>query len=1371
MRETIIFGTVASLFVVVFYLIVWLATHPASANYVYYTPVLGHGHSGFYINNYNDYMFANFLDQEKAQASKIHAGVQKIVPTGQNTTLVATFENAENITSKLTPLESKIAQVFLSTQTDNLSQVLTDLIGKFTLTTYNAMFDEVDTGLNDLLAEEDTYTFQPKVNISNNLVAFRITTNRTSKMVVKPTLGALQAKGTDEYLICTEDSWENNTHDAVPTEVLQRNCQTIGACCRGEQHRMDADDLNFVNLYTTSPKGSDYIFINYHTAHLSLFIEKCEIVIEAGGCVMHTYIAKSTNYQLMTGNMTFPLVHFIIPRIERNKECILILCGLTRGEKKDNKGWTSREHVIMVSPYYNENKRKSGGITQRKLLAAEPIAVSGYKWPISCNTKNQMIPYKRSRIHHHLRSVAGKGVTYCNSSMISDLQLGSIHGCYRVSDYKTYFQCPGLNITAKTENVNCTIEPSLEKDEDVLRIKVNMTGTGLVSVKGSDWNVVKKCSWQCKITIPKEEDIIVKCPDGATHQLLMNKVDIGCPFKDKFKGLPLYVCRATHRPKTLYFLLFWILVGFPMLYCTLTCIRFAIATLSKVVIAVKRKMDFKKGKCKYCNTFVPSVYEWQRHEGCRMGECPFCRKRFSVMGLQQHACNCLDKKSLLEKDEEAVNEVLLPKFLLFCGNLFSKARRGFGRALWLIISILVLVYLIKPVRGIEQVNLKPGLWEEERMEVEICQDSCIFLEDKCICDYNTKIGHTNRKLMSTTLESKSAKYTADVQAPWGNVHIEEGFKPKYSENSIKMSWTTEEKDEFGKIILSGRATSHLQLEPHTGISFELASDKSIEKRLLTINIIDFTQVYKTRFEYVTGDRELGDWMHGTCSGDCPDKCGCDTPTCLNTKWINSRNWHCNPTWCWRMDAGCTCCGTDIVSPFDKHLISKWKNEYEGTAYIACVEFSQGKRICDVISEGTVFEHGPYKVQLSEVTNIQRKLPTEIALKHHVTKEGIFDLLAIEEVLSAENLCKLESCAHGGAGDYQIFDLKAITGNNIDSEHFLTPKKELKKIKHSWMSWNGVVQRYTCSVGHWPTCETSGVVKNNQDAFENLLRISENFTSNFMFHSLHARLTPSVPTLELEARPIKGGGSVEVLIQVDGLTLEPKEAEITRLSIDLHGCTGCYGCITGISCYGTVLMEGVDQLNLHFKSETEHFQISGASVPVHTHNQTTFEIKGFTPININRICLSLEEGRNCKTCPKPVHSCTSVELRSPKEILLESRSTLKSTQVDKCGTGFQCWLGGVKNFFKNLSSALGNFLGKYLTSIFFMLLIFGIPLVLIFFGPKAFVCLKFCKKGRAIINRKNKMLKYEGILGLRKNMMQDLDPDDLRTLLRKDDKRN
>ncbi|AMT75405.1 glycoprotein precursor [Great Saltee virus] len=1375
MKESIVGGVVLSLFVTTFYLIIWFATHPSSASYVYYAPTLGGGYSGFQVNSYDDYMYTNFLQQEKAQAHKIHAGTQKLVPAGQNKTLVVTFENVQNITSKLTPLETKIAQAFLETQNDSLSNVLLDIVKKFSLTTYNAMLEGVNSDLSDLLAEEDTYRFHPKVKISGNLVALRIETNRTSKMVIKPTLGALQAKGKEEFLICTENSWEDNEFDAVPKNVVQRNCQNVGACCWGERHHIDADDLNFINLYTTSPKGSDYIFITYHTTHLAFYVEKCEMVIDVGGCIMHTFVANSTNYQMMTNNMSFPIAHLIIPRNKVNWDCTVTLCGLTKGERKDNRGWVSKEHVIVINPFYNEWKKRGKTITQRKLLSTEPIAVSGYKWPLSCNTKNQMIPYKRSRLHHHLRSVAGKRVTYCNSSLISDLPLGDIHGCYQVSDYKTYFQCPGLSKGIGKENVNCTIDPIPQSSGDAVYIGINMTGTGLVTIKGDGWNVIEKCSWKCKVQVPSIEDVQIKCPDGSIHQMVMNKIDIKCPFKDKFNGLPIYVCRATNRPKTLYFLLLWITIGFPTMYILLTFVRWWLAILSKTIICAKRKLDFKKGKCVHCDTFVPSVYEWQRHDGCKHGECPFCRKRFSVLGLQQHACQCLDKKTVLMKDEDAVNEVLIPKMLLVLGNTFSKARRGFGRTLWALVIIATFIFLIRPVSGIKKVVLKPGLWEDELNEVAVCQDTCNFAEDRCFCEEEAEVsakGRLGRKLMSESLKQKSAKYSADVQAPWGNVHIEESFKPKYSENSIKMSWTSVTENEFGKLTLNGRASSHIQLEPHTGVTFELSSEKSLEKKLLTVNIIDFTQVYKTRFEYLTGDRELGDWMHGTCSGECPAKCGCDTPTCLNTQWKNSRNWHCNPTWCWRMDSGCTCCGTDVVSPFSEHIISKWKVDYQGTAYIVCVEFSQGKRVCDVVSDSMVFEYGPYKVQLSETTNIQRKLPTEIALKHHVTKEGTFDLLAVEEVLSAENLCKLESCSHGGAGDYQIFDLKAITGNNIDDEHFLMPKKELQKLKHSWISWNGVIQRYFCSVGHWPTCEASGVVRHNKEAFVNLQQISENFTDDYYFHSLHVSLGPSIPVLDLEARPKKGGGSIEVLIEVEGLVLEPKEAEITRLDIDLLGCSGCYGCVTGITCFGTILMEGIDDINIHLKSATEHYQVSSSSIPVHTHNHTTFEVKGFSPIKLNKICLSVEEGKNCRTCPQPVSSCTVANLQAPQSILLEHRSTLKSTQKDNCTSAFECWMAGAKNFFKNLSSIFGNILGKYFTSIFVILTLCLAAFAFVFVGPKALFCLKFFKKGRALIGigKGKKDIKYEGILGLRRALGEVTDPDDLRSLIRKSNKK-
>ncbi|AMT75408.1 glycoprotein precursor [Orthonairovirus bushkeyense] len=1368
MKGTLVFGTTMCLIIVTFYMLLWLSIQPVNAYGTYYTPGNWKDNHGFSVISHDDYIFSHFLDQVGATSTGVHGGTQKLVPL-ENKTLVVTIENAENITSKLAPLQTRLVQSFLSTQNDSLSSTLQDLIKKFTLTTYNSLFETDVDELDKLLAQEDTYSFIPRSNISGNLVSIRITTNKTSKMVIKPTLGALQAKGTDEYLVCTENSWEESVEDVYPTAYAQRNCQTIGACCRGKEHNMDAEDLNFINLYTTSPKGSEYIFINYHTSHLSFYVNNCELVIDVAGCVLHTYLAEETNYQMMAGNVTFPVAHVIIPKVEKNRECVLTLCGITKGERVPGVGWKTVEHVVHVHPFWNEKRKESQSISRRKLLSMDPVAVQGYKWPMRCNTRNQMIPFKRSMLHHHLRSVAGRKIVYCNSSIITDQPLSSLHGCYQVADKRSYFQCPGLAANAKSqkEKVNCTVEQAIQRCEKAHCLQLRMNGTGLVTVKGRDWSKTQRCNNKCLISLEKKEDIQIVCPDGTVHKLIQNTVDINCPFKEKFGGVTLYICRATNRPRLFYFWVLWIILGFPMLFLVFSVSRFLTLLSSKVVICFKRKLDRKKGKCMHCGCYVNSVYEWQRHYECKVGECPFCRKRYSVLGLQQHAPTCLDMKSVITKDEDIVNEILLPRPLLLLGTILSKARKGTSKFMWIIVMITVLIFLVQPVNSIENVHLQPGEWEEEINEVSICTDDCIFLEDHCICP-GKEHKRYKRELLSERMEDVSALYQADVQAPWGNVHIDGTFKPKYSEKSIKMSWSSAEYDELGKLKLNGRAEALLKLEPKSGVTFELSSEKSLEKRMLTINLIDFTQVYKTRFEYITGDRKLGNWMHGTCSGDCPDKCGCDTPTCLNTKWMNSRNWHCNPTWCWRMDAGCTCCGTDIVEPFDKYLLSKWKLEYSGTAYIACVEFSKDKRTCDVVADGTVFEHGPYKIQLSDVENIQTKLPEEIALSHTTLSDGTFDLLSVKEVLSSENLCKLESCAHGGAGDFQIFDLRSITGNNIDNEHFLAPKAELKKLKHSWMSWNGVVQRYTCSVGHWPECGTSGVVEKNSDAFRNLLTVSENYTNDFYFHALHTSLGASVPTLDIEGRPHKGGGSIQVMVEVDGLILEPKEAIISRLDLSLHQCTGCFGCVTGVLCTGTVLVEGVEDINLHLRTRTEHFEISHASFPVHTHNVTYFEIRGFSPIKLNRICLEVEEGKNCKSCPQPVTSCTTADLAPPKEIMLEHRSTLKATQIDKCGFGFSCWLSGVGSFFKGISGFLGNFFGSYLTSIItFLLLIAGIA-ALIFLGPRVLCCLKFFKKGRAVLHMGQREIQNEGILGLSKAFLsnKDLDPDDMRILLRK-----
>nr|QLA46952.1 polyprotein [Orthonairovirus bushkeyense] len=1300
-----------------------------------------------------------FAKKRNAQMSETNLAVT----SGVN--LTVEMSGIDNITSQVDMLGSEVVSTFITSENGTVLNEIDDKVNNHSITVVHEFDDE--------FFQEDEYTFQSKAEHKGHYVYVRIDTNRTSKMIAKPDLGTLRAGTTSEYLICTEQSWEDDETSYIDTNMALKNCPSIGTCCNGDPHETDIDSLNFPNLFTSTPKGSDIIVVNYHTAHLELWFENCEMIMESSGCVAHTFLSSGIWYSLLADNKTFPIVHFIIPRIKRNANCVLRLCGLTKGRRLNNLGWELKRHTVTARLFKRPEDADKIQVGRKLLSYSTKVPLQGYRWDNICNTKNQLIPHKRSRLHHHLRSVAGKKKTYCNNTLITDHQLTSLHGCYQVADYKTYFQCPGLehNKNGTKEDVNCTLSHNLSNCDKGLCFDVMMNGTGIVTVAGEKWTVNRQCTHKCTFYMQPYEEVSVKCPDGKMHKIVSNLVDHNCPLVDLTNGMSLYICRATARPKTMFVLSVWLIVGLPALVLTLTLMRWLIALTCKTFTYVCRLKDRKKGNCQYCGTFVPSCFEWQRHTHCNVGECPFCKKRFSVQGLISHAKFCLDKEECLRKDEDAVNELRTPRLLLLLGYYSAKGRKGFSKTVWLIVLLLLVGMIIQPVTGIKNVQLQDGLWSDELEGVAHCTEDCYILENKCYCEKEKdetekNIVFKSRSLMSTLEHVQKAKeYTADVQAPWGSVHIPSTYHPVYSPSSIKMAWTSEEKDDSGKIVLSGKATGHLQLSPHTGLSFLIQSEKSSETRLLNINIIDFTQIYQTRFEYLTGDRKVGDWMHGTCSGPCPDKCGCTSPTCLHTDWPGSRNWHCNPTWCWRMDSGCTCCGLDIVEPFQKWAVSKWTSTYEGTGYIACVEFSKDRRHCDVISEGTAITYGPYKVQLSEVTNVVKSIPTEFALIHHVDDKSNLDLLATKALIGSELLCKLQSCAHGGPGDYQIFDLKAITSNKADSEFYIMPPEAVKKLKHSWMSWNGVVQRYTCSVGHWPTCSASGVVESNTDAFNNIMQVSRNISDDFFFHSLHTTLKTSVPTLELEARPKKGGGSIEVYIEVDKLMLEPKEAELTRIDFKVHECSGCFGCNTGFTCLGSLLQEGAEELGMHIKSNTEHTVVESSTILTHTHNGTGFEIKGFTPLDIKTICLEVAEGRLCRTCPQPVTACTSIQLEPPKQLLLENRSTLKATQVDKCSSWLSCWMGSAKNFFSSVSSMFGNIFGSFFTGLLVTILSIGIPILLIFFKdylPNPFF---FCKKGRALMKKRKGNTPYDK-LPLILQDSNDLDPDDLRHMLRK-----
>nr|WDE42095.1 glycoprotein precursor [Orthonairovirus haemorrhagiae] len=739
--------------------------------------------------------------------------------------------------------------------------------------------------------------------------------------------------------------------------------------------------------------------------------------------------------------------------------------------------------------------------------------------------------------------------------------------------------------------------------------------------------------------------------------------------------------------------------------------------------------------CKTCSIGSVNGFEIESHKCyCSLFCCPYCRHCSADREIHQlHLSICKKRKT--------GSNVMLAVCKRMCFRATIEASR---RALLIrsiinttfVICILTLTICVVSTSAVEMENLPAGTWEREEDLTNFCHQECQVTETECLCPYEALVLRKPLFLdsivkgMKNLLNSTSLETSLSIEAPWGAINVQSTFKPTVSTANIALSWSSVE-HRGTKILVTGRSESIMKLEERTGVSWDLGVEDASESKLLTVSIMDLPQRYSPVFEYLSGDRQVEEWPKATCTGDCPERCGCTSSTCLHKEWPHSRNWRCNPTWCWGVGTGCTCCGMDVKDLFTDHMFVKWKVEYIKTEAIVCVELTSQERQCSLIEAGTRFNLGPVTITLSEPRNIQQKLPPEIITLHPKIEEGFFDLMHVQKVLSASTVCKLQSCTHGIPGDLQVYHIGNLLKGDRVNGHLI--HKIESHFNTSWMSWDGCDLDYYCNMGDWPSCTYTGVTQHNHAAFVNLLNIETDYTKTFHFHSKRVTAHGDTPQLDLKARPTYGAGEITVLVEVADMELHTKKVEISGLKFASLACTGCYACSSGISCKVRIHVDEPDELTVHVKSSDPDVVAASTSLmarKLEFGTDSTF--KAFSAMPKTSLCFYIVEREYCKSCSEDdTQKCVDTKLEQPQSILIEHKGTIIGKQNDTCTAKASCWLESVKSFFYGLKNMLGSVFGNLFIGILLFLAPFVLLVLFFMFGWKILFCFKCCRRTRGL----------------------------------------
>ncbi|YP_010229109.1 glycoprotein precursor [Orthonairovirus qalyubense] len=1114
----------------------------------------------------------------------------------------------------------------------------------------------------------------------------------------------------------------------------------LGDKCNGPAQEIEIQDLNFENIKVVSSSDMPVLIIDYLTAQLGYNYNDLRMHVTWGDCLLLLPFNPVACFSPIRGSTLYPVEHFVIEKKWILPNSSLTLCGVKRQSQTSMKGvWTVEKKLVKIN-FGSENPRHG-----RKLLS-----IGERKRKDWCVSGGMLSKHYRYRLSTDNYSIPGPYVGFCNESKITNLPLGPEQGCYSVGKMQVHYQCTPRS-SAFQAKPQCNITSTEHCGKDRICINVRLNGQGHISYSTeSGEKGVEFCSPECGFSIRKEmfNDVVLTCPSGKQHRLTINAVDFDCPMKDWLGEKSLYICRMTHRPKLFYTVLLWSFFGYIATRMLIGCLWRTLLFLCKLTSCLKGKLDRGRGYCECCKEWVNSSEEWQRHDLCLVNKCPYCIKRVSSQDLKKHVSkDCLEREKVLENDKTVLLARRTPRFILKISAFLNECSVSASRLSWSITLLVLILLLIRPVTSFKTVDPVKGIWEDEMLEVEYCDKSCIQLDDGCVCEVQEqkRDAFSMRKPLSLHSDQDKRAYakeltktrkimkSIDVEAPWGTIHVPEAYSPPRSMKHISLSW--ESNQHVGdKIIVSGKSTSVMKLEPKSSISWLMTDVDAAEEKILTVSLLDYTQVYASRLEYISGDRKVSLWSKGSCTGNCPSKCGCNRKTCQTQEWYHVRNWRCNPSWCWGVGTGCNCCAADVTELYDNWLVSVWNTEHQRTPVIACVEFDHENRVCEAIEAGVEMNLGPVTVSFSDPFGEEKKLANRIALFHKIPgTTSHIDLLHNYGVTSAREMCSVQSCTHGSAGDYQIFSPDVLVMDDVTSTNFF---KKYKNTSSIWMAWEGVSMSYYCNPGDWSTCVGQNLVERNAEAFQNIYNLESNYSSSFFFHSTRVRGLEDTLSLDLKGRPLSSGGDLNVFVTVQGLELHSKKVVLEGLRIKLTDCTGCYACTEGGTCSLSLSIKEPQEFTLHLVSETKGVVIPDTSFIVKADADTTSKIRIFSVLKDTEICVSLLESNLCTSCSKEqTRSCVKAALEPPEAIVLEHRGTLFAKSNQTCGaSALSCWASSVSGFGKGLSSLFTGIFGSVLKGLLATIVPGVIIFLLVMYGNRLSFVLSLCKRGRAIVKR-------------------------------------
>ncbi|QMP82377.1 glycoprotein [red goblin roach virus 1] len=955
-------------------------------------------------------------------------------------------------------------------------------------------------------------------------------------------------------------------------------------------------------------------------------------------------------------------------------------CTSRSDEIQANSGSVAFVRRILVNCIITESGQVSvsvrSGIGETYLVYNEGVV-------LTCSHESLSVWQDTALVGHE--SSSNKNYLLCYNGTTIETEVSSINNhdsCIILHLVRSLEGCDSQATNAGSSI--CKIESS-DSDGWQHRIRIINRPSGVITLQSDLDKKSISCVETCEVKVKASIYVSLVCTSGKqAFRQYVSEVSVKCPFISyAFSGkVASAVCRATDYPVLVLVLIVWILSGYLACIIFLTIVKGLVVLFFGSAAYLSEKLLKVRESCEDCGCDVGFQSLEVLHETCEKGICPFCRIFYGEK-LKEHCPNCPSKTERLTDamvKEKKTNRK--SKIYRSIKRLLSSTKTP--ALLWFLISVSlcipILVGASDDAHSLKESQFIADIYKNSKIsnslkkvgdymtelakELDECKPGCFKVNLECRCATEDHFYRTIRRLL--TVEGSMA-HVAPIENSRGFINVNSTMNPVFSEDTIELTFQSSTRT-GDTVVISGNSIIDIVPSEESGITFRVGSEESDEKRSVSVVLKTIAQVYRTKFIRWVSNREVITSSEMDCTGDCTSKCSCNGTACLSKKWPEDRSWSCNPSWCWSIGDGCTCCTLKAKAKPESGLLSIWETEYLETRAVVCINLDNKRFSCKEVVGGGTFSVDKIEVGITKPFGTFDVLPKLIAVKHNLDHTHP-SIRQITDIYLEPDICGERHCTHGEIGDFSFTRIETLS---IASK--LTGKEVI-------MSWKGVGIDRVCEFSIGPRCVETGVVSDQSELFRNFELTSNSMNNKFrpITTSVYEGQSGSLG-LQLTVSPLVNKGMMQLLLKVRGMELHAKRVTPVVSKFELLKCGGCRNCYQGFWCTVKASLTKPESYYLHLISKSKSVSVDRRSVLV-TNQVEVLNISLFSPIPESEVEICVEE---TNTCSKK----ENISLQEPVPILIEQGKQVILPFFNQTGSP-NGWLGKLWNRVSGVFSGLWN----------------------------------------------------------------------------------